>query len=147
MPAAPSQEPTITRSMTAVAALTAGWITAFVSLSLVVLISTPEFFLDTAAGLWIPSAILVFPSWLLLALPLFLFLRPSSDFWRYRIAIPFGTLFGIIIASAALEAISADEPQSLFKVLSVALTGAFSGAATLGLMAHHNTTIHKTPSP
>ena len=147
MPTAPSQEPTITRSTTAVAALTAGWIASFVPLALAVFISTPVRFFDIAAGMWIPTAILVFPSWLLLAVPLFIFLQPASDFWRYRIAIPFGTLFGIIIAGGALEAISADQQQSFSTVLSVALSGASSGATTLGLMAHHNTTIHKNPSP
>lgn len=122
----------------AVAALAVGWMAAVLPLAIPVLFYDPADFVAMAVGYFFFTATLVVPCWLLLAIPLFIFLSPSSDFWRSQVAIPFGAVVGTMLSTSFFLAIANYPSESPGQVLAFALSGAASGGTMLGMLARRN---------
>lgn len=112
---------------TALAALILGWIAAVIPTAFAV--GTLSYLL---------TGFLVIPCWLLLAVPLFIFLRPTSDFWRSWGSIPFGAIVGTTISSSFYYTVDGYPTPSFGEVLPFALSGAASGGTTLGTISWRN---------
>jgi hypothetical protein len=128
----------ITKTDSALAALIFGWAAAVLPLAIATLFDEPAALIDSILGHLMLTGTLVVPCWFLVAVPLFIFLRPDSDFWRSWVSIPFGAIIGTILSSSFYHAIAYYPSHSPGTVLTFALSGAASGGTMLGILSRRN---------
>ena len=141
MSIAVSESSSSLRIQSAISALMLGWLAAVASLSVVWLTRNLVSFFEagTLPFIGLVSGVVMVPYWFLLGVPLYLFLRPTSKFWRYPVAIPFGAVTGAIFSFFFFDAISAEPRQySSFAWIAATLAGASAGSTMFAVLARRS---------
>ncbi|HTV43416.1 MAG TPA: hypothetical protein VMF08_22830 [Candidatus Sulfotelmatobacter sp.] len=126
-------------------ALLAGWIAAAVPMAVSAHLPAHADIRDVAWLFFLlVTGALVVPCWILIAVPLFVFLRSRAVFWRYYVSIPFGAVIGLLISFALAFALYAGPVSGAGTgIFWLTLSGAASGAMTFGVMSWMNGREHK----